>query len=407
MKNHGGGGAGLVDLEAKQKALKISWIPFLTENRMPFLTQLAYERLNKNLAEEIWQCNLEPEDVFQLFTSEEFWPQTLAAWATIHFQEKENQDQYIWLNSLIRINDKPVFWKKAHRNGLKTVNQVFENDGKTYKDPDFLAHEFNLTLMQINSLKMALVKFRGYEKMNVNNINLALLKNIPKITSWGYKLLTSDKMLQFNNYIRWQVHIRMNMPYDQFLRLFQNVKHLSNTTKLRSFQYRLLNLAIVTNMQLKKWNIKDSDLCTHCNTEKETIEHLFFHCKVAKTLLKEADNIVRRYQGDRMQQHDITMENVLFNNIMKEPCSLINTVILIIKNLIYVNRCLNKKCTIRELRDRVELCQKIELYNARKSKKTNLHYKKWYKLVSADQSHDIQPTLSAIIEEYNYNVTIY
>ncbi|KAL9964077.1 hypothetical protein ACROYT_G027656, partial [Oculina patagonica] len=47
-------------------------------------------------------------------------------------------------------------------------------------------------------------------------------------------------------------------------------------TKLREFQYKMLNRILYTNKMLFKFKKVDSPLCDFCEKELETIEHLFF-----------------------------------------------------------------------------------------------------------------------------------
>ena len=46
-------------------------------------------------------------------------------------------------------------------------------------------------------------------------------------------------------------------------------------TKLREFQYKILNRILYTNKMLFKFKKVDSPLCVFCEKELETIEHLF------------------------------------------------------------------------------------------------------------------------------------
>ena len=45
-------------------------------------------------------------------------------------------------------------------------------------------------------------------------------------------------------------------------------------TKLREFQYKILNLIIFTNKKLHWFKMADSPLCAFCNTDEESMEHL-------------------------------------------------------------------------------------------------------------------------------------
>ena len=53
-------------------------------------------------------------------------------------------------------------------------------------------------------------------------------------------------------------------------------------TKIREFQYKILNNIIFTNQKLFKLKMIESPLCTFCKRETESLEHLFFNCYVTK-----------------------------------------------------------------------------------------------------------------------------
>ena len=64
-------------------------------------------------------------------------------------------------------------------------------------------------------------------------------------------------------------------------------------TKLRIFQYKILNNVLYLNEKLFKFKIVSSTLCSLCNSENETFIHLFYSCNQTKSLwskLKELSN---------------------------------------------------------------------------------------------------------------------
>ena len=61
-----------------------------------------------------------------------------------------------------------------------------------------------------------------------------------------------------------QSMLQTELSYADFLKLFRNIKIITNYVKLRSFQYRMLCNAIVTNKLLYKWKIIESENCTFC-----------------------------------------------------------------------------------------------------------------------------------------------
>ena len=53
-------------------------------------------------------------------------------------------------------------------------------------------------------------------------------------------------------------------------------------TKIREFQYKILNNIVFTNQKLFKLKMIESPRCTFCKRETESLEHLFFNCYVTK-----------------------------------------------------------------------------------------------------------------------------
>ena len=57
-------------------------------------------------------------------------------------------------------------------------------------------------------------------------------------------------------------------------------------TKLREFQFKILNLIVFTNEKLFRFDMAESDKCAFCQTEVESIEHLHFSCKISSVFWK-------------------------------------------------------------------------------------------------------------------------
>ena len=56
--------------------------------------------------------------------------------------------------------------------------------------------------------------------------------------------------------------------------IYSSFKSSTSDTNLNCFQYRILYRILTANDYLYKRKINDSDRCTFCKTEKETIAHL-------------------------------------------------------------------------------------------------------------------------------------
>ena len=58
-------------------------------------------------------------------------------------------------------------------------------------------------------------------------------------------------------------------------------------SKLREFQYKILNNIVFTNDKLFHFGLSQSPNCTFCNEEPESLEHLLSRCKVSSEFWKE------------------------------------------------------------------------------------------------------------------------
>ena len=56
--------------------------------------------------------------------------------------------------------------------------------------------------------------------------------------------------------------------------IYSSLKNSTSDTRLKWFQYRILHRVLTTNDYLYKRKVTDSDGCTVCKTEKETMSHL-------------------------------------------------------------------------------------------------------------------------------------
>ena len=57
-------------------------------------------------------------------------------------------------------------------------------------------------------------------------------------------------------------------------------------TKLREFQFKILNRIVFTNEKLFRFGMAKSDKFAFCQTEVESIEHLLFSCKISSVFWK-------------------------------------------------------------------------------------------------------------------------
>ena len=122
----------MIDIASFNKSLKATWIQkYLDpENRSKWKLLFDYE-LERNGGEAILKGNLNKKDVNNLKISDLFEKEILVIWSEAFFQEKIVSEEHLLSsplcqNSLIRIQNKPVFYKDWLVKGIMQVKHLMD-----------------------------------------------------------------------------------------------------------------------------------------------------------------------------------------------------------------------------------------------------------------------------------------
>ena len=270
-------------------------------------------------------------------------------------------------------------------NGLVYVYQLFkEGQYKTCKE---VWEEFGLTRLRFNSLKVAIAKelrcfFQTYQYQTFSP--LAPHQYDRLLTSKGknhsqkvYKYLSGDAILIHNKYIKWRQELGFYLGDGivDFATIHKDIYQVTNIAKYRSFQYRLLQRGLVTNIQLKKWGISQVDSCTFCGEEEETISHLLYSCPMVYELwVKLVEWLEQKFSQTRIS---LDLKSVLLNRLEQKKTSAINFICLITKQYIYKEKCINGALNFGALKTHISHIENVEKYIAKKNDRLAKHYFKW------------------------------
>ena len=171
----------------------------------------------------------------------------------------------------------------------------------------------------------------------------------------------------------WEVMLKR--PNLDMTKQFNRIYKVTNNSKLRSFQFRLLHNAIVFNNKLKISKIKESEYCSNCQLGVEDALHFFVECEHAQILWHQVQKLLET------QYHiqDIVIDNhgILFNQIVTQDCHVANFLVLITKYHMYAARCKGEKLNINVIRNLLKKYEILELYNAKRNNKVVKHLRKW------------------------------
>ena len=335
------GGLGLVNLVQKDKALKITWLNELMHNEN--LVEFTSRKLCPILRMKVWDLTLKIQHINTCFPKDSFWRDVLCAWSEYKGTgvDKGNVlSQIIWYNSHITSGGVPIrVNEQAYHKGLMYVSQLFDEVGKKRKATD-ISEMYNVNLILCNQIVSSVPEDWGEyivqarQDLNVQgNANLDPLKKVSSKVC--YQKLCNDEQVFHSAYVKWQCQLQTDKSYKDFVMSLKNVRKTTNNSKLRTFQFRLLNNAIILDTQLCQWGIKDTNKCTFCNEQKETVEHFFSECKYANEIMGAIDGIIREKYFDT-EEGVYNVTNIIFNTGYQGTGHLGNFLILVGKYYLYV-----------------------------------------------------------------------
>ena len=380
------GGLGLVNFQRKDAALKCSWAFVIESDSL--LMQIMFKMLCPIICMDIWKCNINSYDVKILFYKG-FWSDTLAAWSEFNYKEQiKNGDevyaQFIWYNSHLRVNKRPFLFKKAYKEGLTHVAQLFDTNGKII-ECEICCRMFMLTTLQYNQLISAIPKsWKGmvsHDSSFVENNNYDDYKKRTKCVAKIYEALSQNAdIIKIKQ--RWNTKVEMSLTHESFIALYKKIYSITNNAKLRSFQYRMLNCAIILNDTLYKWKIKSSPNCAYCE-RKETMLHFFWECNNAQKIWAWTSKYCKKLAPQ--QSIEIDKDNVFMNLVNSKPKHAFNFCVLVVKQTMYAFRCLQKNITTYDLESKIERYKRYELYQARKTNTMYSYNEKWFTDISIEK----------------------
>ena len=156
-----------------------------------------------------------------------------------------------------------------------------------------------------------------------------------------------------------------------------NTHTVLNASKLRTFQYKLINRVLIINLQRAKWDHSITDTCSFCFQQKETVTHIMINCNEVTKLWKALKNWINRYFAIDVQE--FTPRTIIFNGYEGPHSKLINTLILVMKQFIYAVKCKGQQLNFINYLSCPDYWYNIERIASWNSGNYKLFQKKWKK----------------------------
>lgn len=315
------GGLNALHISSFINSLKCTWVKrYITDNTGSWKLFFDYhlKHYGKSL---IFQCNYLGQDV-QI--NNNFIRDVCSAWAIYNYVVcKENfGNEIIWNNSNIKINNNTIFHRQLYVKGVMYLGDLLD-DGNTFLAYNQFMLKYDLQNFPftsyfgiISAVPVHWKRSMGYTQ-NIKNNFVENICNTPFLSRVIYKHTVNKITLPPTSVGKWDK--QFSTLGDRWTIIFQTPFKSVSESKIQYFQYRFLNRILATNKYLHTINIKDSPLCTFCETHIETIEHLFWECGITSRFILDVEQLILK------QQFTFSKQDIFFGYklLLKHPYNLL------------------------------------------------------------------------------------
>ena len=210
-----------------------------------------------------------------------------------------------------------------------------------------------------------------YDKSNVIIINNSIVA-INKLTS--NSIYNHFISLSITNSVS-ECKLKQNYTSLEWPQVCSAIYSSSIDTYSRQFRFRILHNYLTVNDLLYKWKLVDTNKCSYCHTEAETLVHLFCDCAVPRTLYYQIKSWL---ENMNVKMPDLTVSFILYG-ATSEKCKNIK-LIQHINNLYkqFVFQCRGEtELHFKQFRHRLNIIENVEGIVAKNKNKVDVHLKKW------------------------------
>jgi len=382
IQNYEDGGLKMVNVKKYITSLKVSWIRRLLFSKSSWTTLI-----NKNLPDDYYCLGA---NFKTLQIQNPFWKCVFQAWADFNsnFNASTVEDvfnQPLWHNNKLNIEYIPAW----HKKGLLYLGDLFDIHGKLYTWCEVKnKYQIKGTFLDYNRLIINIPKeWLRLTQGNITNLRpratpaiLNICNNIKGCRKYYDILATTKSCKSIKSQHKWntELDVEPESTVTIWKYAYKIAMKASDDTNLRYFQYRILHRILTTNRYLKIIGLKNSDLCTFCNEEAETILHLMATCKYVKNIWQSICNWFVKcgyLQLNHLNESDIILGSQYMDGI-------INQIIIIAKFVIYRSKIKNKTPTFAMIKAYLRYIMDIEKYIAYTNQQQDAFLGKWSSFIA-------------------------
>ena len=134
---------------------------------------------------------------------------------------------------------------------------------------------------------------------------------------------------------------------------------------------------LVLNEYVFKRRRRNTNLCSFCDVQVETVTHFFWECIIVQNFWNQVVNMLNDVCHVKAEDAQLNAANVIFNEATTSwSNNIANFIVLIAKYYLYRTRCKSELPNSKKLYCEIIYLRNIEKYNVTVSNKLHVHYKK-------------------------------
>ena len=308
-----------------------------------------------------------------------FWKDVFDALCELKAKVKENVLLTpIWCNECFKINNKYIFFLRWFNRGIICIDDFLdENNNVLSLDDIHSKYNIRIPFVTYYSIVRQLSIIINHEQIvkierPVLPKYLSILLSDKKGCKNIYNALMVNLCEKPKHEVKWENALHINANQGWWERHYNIPFHVTSDKKLQWLQYRINCRILGTNSYLCKIKIKNSDLCTFCNIESETIVHLFWDCIYVNPILGEFVTWVKTISK---QNFELTAVDVILGKL--NASAILNLLLILLKLYIYQQRLNNKTPDFTGFLSFLKYYQKLEKHVFQRRQQILQFYTKW------------------------------
>ena len=368
VKKCSDGGIGIPDINTMIMALKLSWIRKFEK------TNHKWKNILIENCKYVTQIDKYGPNIFLRNKIENlFWTQVLQSYKVYFYtikpcNEGELLAEPICYNERIKIGYSIIKKTTWEEHDVAKIADFLKINGNIMDYNEFIEkHNIHIDFITYTGIKMAILQYIKDSKIVVTNnlpsrVTAALRKiySIQKGSKLYYDALMANDVKP-NCCSKWNTKLAKNVNWKD---CFYKVQKISDIA-LKWLQIRIVHRIIATNVMLKEMGVAQTDKCSFCKNERESIQHTFWLCQHVHNFWEKLENAFNE-RCNNVHNLRLTESLVLLGtdqNIKTD--SVFYFIILLAKQYVY-------RCKYKEVVPNLDVFMKllknrfrIEQYNAR------------------------------------------